>query len=129
MVAVDTNVVVRLVTSDHPAQTARAAAIFRAGPVYIPKSVLLETEWVLRYSYDLKSDAILRALRALLGLPNVSTEDPSAVVAALNLLEKGFDFADALHVASSATPGRFVTFDARLVRRARTASPVVVGLA
>ena len=43
MVAVDTNVVVRLVTQDHPAQAARAAAIFRSGPVHIAKTVLLET--------------------------------------------------------------------------------------
>ncbi len=57
MVAVDTNVLVRLVTNDHPAQAARAAAVFRAGPVFISKSVLLEAEWVLRYSYDLATGA------------------------------------------------------------------------
>lgn len=51
MVAVDTNVVVRLLTNDHAAQAKRAVALFRANPIFVAKSVLLETEWVLRYSY------------------------------------------------------------------------------
>jgi predicted nucleic-acid-binding protein len=129
VLAVDTDVVVRLVTNDQPAQAARAAAVFRAGPVFIPKSVLLESEWVLRQGYGLQTDGILRALRRLLGLPNVSVEDPAAAITALTLLEKGFDFADALHVASSVGTDGFLTFDAQLVKRARNASRVPVGLA
>ena len=127
MLAVDTNVVVRLVTRDHAAQAARAAAVFRAESVFIAKSVLLETEWVLRYSYELETGAIVRSLKSVLGLPNASVEDPTTVIAAIRLLEQGLDFADALHVASSAHAERFVTFDARLVKSARRASlPVVL---
>jgi predicted nucleic-acid-binding protein len=129
VVAVDTNVLVRLVTNDHPAQAARAAAVFRTGPVFVPKSVLLEAEWVLRYSYELGSEAILRALRGVLGLPNVTAEDSRSVVLALRLFENGLDFADALHVASSAVAERFVTFDARLVKRTATSAPMEVALA
>jgi len=126
VIAVDTNVVVRLLTQDHPAQAARAVEIFRSGRVFIPKSVLLETEWVLRYSYELGSDAILRALRGVLGLPNVSVEDPVTTVTAMALFEQGLEFADALHVASSSPADRFVTFDARLVKRAKDVTPVAV---
>jgi predicted nucleic-acid-binding protein len=129
VVAVDTDVLVRLVTNDHPAQAARAAAVFRSGPVFVPKSVLLETEWVLRYGYALGSEAILRALRGVLGLPNVTAEDSRSVVLALRLFENGLDFADALHVASSAGADRFVTFDARLVKRTATSAPMEVALA
>jgi predicted nucleic-acid-binding protein len=129
VVAVDTNVLVRLVTSDHPAQAARAVAVFRSGSVFVAKSVLLESEWVLRYSYDLDTEAILRALRGVLGLANVSVEDPAATVTALRLCEQGFEFADALHVASSAPADRFVTFDKRLVKRAARAAPGRVGSA
>jgi len=129
VVAVDTNVLVRLVTNDNAAQAARAAAIFRAGPVFIPKSVLLEAEWVLRFSYKLRTAAILRALRAVLGLENVAVEDPVTVVAALRFLESGLDFADALHVVSSSKAERFVTFDSRLVKRARSVTTVPVALA
>ena len=128
MVAVDTNVLVRLVVADHAAQTARAVAVFRSGPVFIAKSVLLEAEWVLRYSYKLGDEAILRSMRAVLGLENVSIEDPSAIAAALRLLEQGLDFADALHIASSAQAERFVTFDAKLVKRARRASTLEIAV-
>ena len=123
MVAVAPPVLVRLVTNDLPAQAARAAAVFRSGTVLIAKSVLLETEWVLRYSYDLDTAAILRALRGVLGLENVSAEDPAAAATALRLLEQGLDFADALHVASSAQAGRFLTFDGQLVKRAARVVP------
>ena len=126
MVAVDTNVIVRLVTQDHPAQAARAVEIFRSGRVFIPKSVLLETEWVLRYSYELGSASILRALRGVLGLPNVSVEDPTSAAAAMTLFEQGLDFADALHLASSSPADRFVTFDARLAKRAKGLTPTAV---
>jgi predicted nucleic-acid-binding protein len=129
VVAVDTNVVVRLVVGDNASQTARAAAIFRSGPVFIAKSVLLETEWVLRYSYELGAEIVLKSLRAVLGLENVSVEDPTATTAALRLLEQGLDFADALHIASSAHAARFVTFDARLAKRARRASTLEVAVA
>ena len=126
MVAVDTNVLIRLVVADHAAQATRAAAVFRSGPVFIAKSVLLEAEWVLRYSYQLGVEAILGSLRAVLGLENVAVEDPKAIAAALRLFERGLDFADALHIASSAQAERFVTFDARLVKRARRASTLEV---
>jgi len=48
MIAVDTNIVVRLLTNDDPEQAGRAAAVVKNGPVFIPKTVVLETEWVLR---------------------------------------------------------------------------------
>lgn len=126
MLAVDTNVVVRLVTQDHPAQAARAAAIFRSGPVHIAKTVLLETAWVLGYAYDLDDVAIARVLRGVAGLPNVELEDAGAVADALAALERGLDFADALHLASSGGATRFVTFDRRLVRRARDGAKLEV---
>ena len=102
MVAVDTSVLVRLLTNDHPAQAARAVAVFRAGPVFVPKSVLLETEWVLRYTYRLPTASIARVFLALLGLPTVTVEDVPAVHPAIRMLEHGIDFADALHMSSSA---------------------------
>ena len=46
MTAVDTNVVVRLLTEDHPKQTAAARSLFAAGPIWIAKTVLLETGWI-----------------------------------------------------------------------------------
>ena len=129
MVAVDTNVLVRLLTNDHAAQAARAAAVFRTEPVFVPKSVLLETEWVLRYTYRLPTAAIARSFLGLLGLPTVTIEDVPAVHLAIRMLEQGIDFADALHLTSSASAERFVTFDGKLVKRARKVAPLPVALA
>ena len=54
MRAADTNVLVRLVTRDDKAQCERAIKFFDGHEVYLPKTVLLELEWVLRYSVDLR---------------------------------------------------------------------------
>jgi predicted nucleic-acid-binding protein len=94
--------------------------------VFISKSVLLEAEWVLRYSYELDTGAILRALRGVLGLANVSVEDPAVAATALRLCEQGLEFADALHVSSSGAASHFVTFDAQLVKRAARIVPGTV---
>ena len=129
MVAVDTNVLVRLLTNDHAAQAARAAGVFRTLPVFVPKTVLLETEWVLRYSYRLTTPAIAGSFLGLIGLPGVTVEDVTAVHFAIRLLEQGIEFADALHLASSTGAERFVTFDAKLMKRARKLAPMPVTLA
>ena len=126
MIAVDTNVLVRLVTNDEPVQARRAAALFEAHDIRIPKSVLLECEWVLRYAYALPRQAIVSAFRAVLGLPRVGVEDPDAAAQAIAWFEKGMDFADALHLASSGRAERFASFDARLIARARRHSTVPV---
>lgn len=119
MLAVDTNVIIRLVTNDDPKQAKRAAALFATNEIFLPKTVMLESEWVLRYSYALERDAIVRSLRGVLGLPGVSAEDAVSVQRALDLFERGLDFADALHVASSGAAASFATFDTRLVKRAK----------
>ncbi len=124
MIAVDTDVVVRLLTQDHPAQSARAVAVFRSDRVRIAKTVLLETAWVLSYAYGLADPAIARVLRGLAGLPNVELEDERAVAEALGAMERGLDFADALHLASHGDAERFVTFDRRLAKRAAAIAPL-----
>ena len=123
MIALDTNVLVRVVTADDPEQLEIALRVFRSSPLWISKTVLLETEWVLRYSYELAPAAILEALRRLLGFRNLQVEDRGAVLQALSLFEAGVDFADALHLASSCEAERFVTFDRTLAQRAGKAQP------
>lgn len=132
MIAVDTNVIVRLVTDDDPAQADRAEKVFRQrGPVLLTRTVLLEAEWVLRTSaYRLPRDRILSIFRKLLGFPGLVVDDRPAVVRALAWFEAGLDFADALHLASSAAATEFVTFDQKLARRAArlATEPAVRGL-
>jgi predicted nucleic-acid-binding protein len=118
VIAVDTNLVVRLLTRDDDAQAKRAAALFRANDIWIAKTVLLESEWVLRYSYALERAAILRGILGLLGLPNVSVEDSVAVSRALQWYGDGLDLSDALHLASRGDASRFATFDHKFIKQA-----------
>jgi len=122
MTAVDTNVVVRLLTADDPKQAAAAKSLFQRQPVWIAKTVLLETGWVLRSLYGYEESAIREAFIKLLGLKNVHVEDEPAVAAALALTTQGIDPADALHLCSRPPGAVFVSFDRSFVRRAKRAS-------
>lgn len=119
MIAVDTNVLVRLLTADEPEQARRSGELFACNRVFIPKTVVLETEWVLRYAYGFEPEAIVTGLRNLLGLANVDIEDLPAVRQALDWHAQGVDFADGLHLASSASATQFATFDRALVKAAK----------
>lgn len=121
MTAVDTNVVVRLLTGDEPRQEAAARALFEAGPIWIAKTVLLETGWVLRSLYGFEESAIRNAFAKLLGLENVQVEDEASVSAALTLTASGIELADAMHLSSRPPGARFVSFDKAFVQRARRA--------
>src|ERR1017187_2501380 len=121
MTAVDTNIVVRLVTGDDLKQTQAARSLLAAGPVWIAKTVLLETRWVLRYIHGYEESAIRDAFTKLLGLENVQAEDEASVAAALALNAQGLDFADALNLSSRPAGAAFISFDRSLVRCANRA--------
>ena len=118
MHAVDTNVLVRLLTGDDAAQARRATTLFKKESIFIPKTVLLETEWVLRRLYRLERKAVVGAFRKLSGLGNVELEQPLVAAQALQWCEDGMDFADALHLASSHNASKFATFDAQMKKAA-----------
>src|SRR6267143_1501230 len=121
MIAVDTNVLVRLLTGDEPKQEAAARSLFAAGPVWIAKTVLLEAGWVLRSLYGFEESAIRDAFTRLLGLKNVRAEDERSVAAALALTVHGIEFADAMHLSSRPPGAAFVSFDQSFIRQARRA--------
>jgi predicted nucleic-acid-binding protein len=111
VIALDTNVLVRLVTRDDEEQVERARAALEGQQLFVAKTVLLETEWVLRFSYGLPRETIRAAFENVLGLRGLLAEDRSTVLLALAAYERGLDLADALHLASSAPADRFATFD------------------
>ena len=126
MTAVDTNVLVRLLTGDDPKQAAAARGLFAAGPIWIAKTVLLETGWVLRSLYGFEESAIHDAFTKLLGLKNVHAEDESSVAVALALAQHGIELADAMHLSSRPPGAVFVSFDKSFVQRARRAGASAV---
>ncbi len=125
MIAADTNVIVRLLTADDPDQTQQARRLFETETVFLPKTVLLEVEWVLRRLYQLGPLQVANALGRLIALPNVQCEDEPAIRKALDLRRDGMDFADALHLASSRMASRFATFDQRMIKAAAKMGPAV----
>jgi predicted nucleic acid-binding protein len=121
MLAVDTNLIVRYLTGDHPRQSAKARAVIDGEDVFVSTTVLLETEWVLRSVYSFDSARVCAALRAFAGLPRVSLEDPALVATALDRTALGLDFADALHLGRAEDCDAFATFDHQLIKAARAA--------
>lgn len=121
MLAIDTNLIVRYLTDDHPTRSSRARALIDSQPVFVAVTVMLEVEWVLRSAYGLAPLEIARTLRAFSGLPTVEVEDGTVVSSALDLSERGLDFAGALHLGKSAHCVGFATFDRKFVTAAQAA--------
>lgn len=120
MVAVDTNVLVRLLTGDHAAQHKASRKLFASEDIFIPDTVILETAWALRAAYELQPSTICEALRRVFGLKNVALANGEAVAKALEWHEAGLDFADALHLALSKEHDVLKTFDTGFIKRARS---------
>ncbi len=118
MRAIDTNVLVRALVQDDAAQSSRAERFLSEHKTYIPVTVMLELEWVLRSRYAFKSKIVAEAIIGIAALPNVVLGERVAVLAAAEKSAKGWDFADALHHALSVGCDDFVTLDTDLVKRA-----------
>jgi predicted nucleic-acid-binding protein len=122
VIALDTNVLVRLVTRDDEKQAQRAKAVFDAhagedGGLFVADIVLVELCWTLATSYALARADIARTVRALLDNASIALESPAAVRAALNSFEPGSaDFPDCLIVAKAREAGcsRTLSFDKRM---------------
>ena len=125
MRAIDTNVLVRALVRDDAAQSARAEALLGEHPIFIPVTVILELEWVLRSRYGFAPKVLAQALERIAALGNVVVGERAAVLAAAAGVAQGWDFADALHHALSEGCDDFVTLDADLVRRASRGAKVV----
>jgi len=82
MRAVDTNVLVRLVTRDDPKRVA-AAESFVARGAWVSHLVLAETLWVLESVYELDAERRATAIEMLLQHATLTLQDPDVVAAAL----------------------------------------------
>lgn len=120
MTAVDTNIIIRFLTEDDQKQFIKAKQLFSQKKLFIPDTVLLESEWVLRFAYHFSPLEINNAFTALLGLPNVMADNPMQLIQTLKMHKDGFDFADALHLAKSQPhASTFLTFDKQFIKIAK----------
>lgn len=119
--AVDTNVLVRFLVDDGSNHVAPTRKLFAAEMIFVPTTVILETEWVLRSNFSYPRNLICDAFDRLLGLQSVLVEDADLVADAIDAHRKGLDFADALHLFASTECDRLYTFDAPFIRKANQA--------
>ena len=120
MRAVDTNILARFYLRDDAVQGRIAARVLAAGDVFIPKTVVLELEWVLQYVAEQSERKVIECLAHLIALPGITVEDRDEIEAALGHCRNGIDFADALHLAASSACSELLTFDDRgYARRAK----------
>lgn len=120
MIAFDTNLLVRTVVADEPAQVAIVQELVMQDIVFISRTVLLETEWVLRTVYKKSQTDMLEFFRALLEVDNTEIEDSITVAQALDWYALGADFADAMHLAVCGSAVMH-TFDKGFCKAAREA--------
>ena len=81
MIAVDTNVLVRLFVADDELQATRAVRLFETEKsIFVSKTVVLEFVWVLSAVYSSSRAAIIQALETLAGLQQIELEDRAAVI-------------------------------------------------
>jgi len=123
MPALDTNVLVRYLVADDRSQFQIAKAfieeVVREEALFIPLSVSVELEWVLRTLYELDKPTVLRVFNQLLETREIEFHEESSIEISLSLYsENNADFADCLHIASAYSNERapLVTFDRKASR-------------
>ncbi len=118
MIALDTNILVRLLTNDDPIQAKKAALLIDSEQAFfVPLTVCLELEWLLRGAYGLEIKQLANSFEALLAIRNLSFESEVLIVQALGHYSKGIDFADALHLASASKCDSLVTLDKNFAKK------------
>lgn len=111
MPALDTNVLVRFLVQDDAAQLAAAQrlianAITQGQTLFVPITMALELEWVLRSTYRRPKDEVTTVISHLLSATELSFESERALEVGLQLYREGSaDFADCLHIALAQQAG------------------------
>ena len=109
MPALDTNVLVRYIVQDDPLQLAAAKRLISrcvAGGAtqFVPVTVVLEFEWVLRSSFVFGKDDVLKTLSTLLSAAELTFEAERALEVALQLFRKGSSLCENPLTATSSDP-------------------------
>jgi predicted nucleic-acid-binding protein len=130
MIALDTEILLRLVVNDDPKLGRQAVQLIDSGAAFfVPLTVSLELEWMLRGVYKLEASTVVNIFEALLSIRNVSFQNDADLAAALKLLAQGMAFTDALHLLSSAKCDHMITFDMKFAQAAkRSTNPQEVKL-
>ncbi len=124
MPSLDTNVLVRYVVQDDSGQLAVARRLIKrcvseGQSLFVPVTVTLELEWVLRAGFGYGKDDVLQVLADLFSAAELSFQSERSLEVALQLYREGTaDFADCLHIALATEAGELPlwTFDRRAAK-------------
>jgi predicted nucleic-acid-binding protein len=126
LIAIDTNVLLRLILDDEPEQAKAARGLLAENVLYVPLTVTLETEWVLRAAYRLQRNRIADAIEFAVEMENLKFENSNALYWITARYRDGADFADLVHIISSKEAKTFATFDKKIEKQAALGCPLVV---
>ena len=120
MIGLDTNILARYFVREEEADAATVAQrqaarqLIESGQaLFLPKTVALELEWVLRGYYGFAVEQVLQVMEQLLNHPCLTAEDRPSLEQAVAGLRSGLEFADALHHASCRDCESIASFDDR----------------
>ena len=117
LIAVDTNIMIRLAMRDDERHYQKVMALLEEHQFFISNTVQLEIEWVLRSRYKQACEEIANFFTLLLQKNKISCENEQDLMNAICWYRLGADFADALHLAlTKSLP--FYTFDERFCKNA-----------
>ena len=122
MIALDTNVLARFYIEERDAQARKqhiaTKRVMSQPALFVPRTVVLELEWVMRGGYGYAREEIAGVIEHLLGLSNVTVENWEMVSDATNAYRAGMDFADALHLAAANACESMLSFDKKFSKAA-----------
>ncbi|KQU80903.1 MULTISPECIES: PIN domain-containing protein [unclassified Rhizobacter] len=124
MAAIDTNVLIRYIIQDEDSQFAIVMRLLddcaRDGrPLFVPITVVLELEWVLRSNFQVAKPDLVSTLSQLLSATELSFQSEAALeVAVAHYRDGTADFADCVHAALAAQAGEepLWTFDRKAAK-------------
>lgn len=116
--AVDTNVLARALVDDGSEQARRSRNLLSEQEIFVPDSVLLETEWLLRSVMNMDRGHINRTFASLIASANISFSNRRGLANVVASHAAGLDFADAMHLQASDGCEGLVSFDLNFKRRA-----------
>jgi predicted nucleic-acid-binding protein len=120
MTGLDTNILIRYLTQDDPAQFHAALRLLtkKSATYFVPDLVLVEVDWVLSGVYGWTRNKIAETFARLLTIHNLIFEDEGRIRGALKTVRLGADLSDALIAALSQERGcqQLATFDKGLLK-------------
>lgn len=128
---IDTNIIIRFITADHPAMTPEAARLMKKAELgqlrlKIPSMVIAECCWVLQSrQYRYAPSDIAGVLSALIAADGIEMDEKDVILDALELYSRSsVDFVDAYMSAHARAAGSdpIVTFNTKDFRKLKSAS-------